>query len=105
MLLYSVQQYLCHVEIIKISGYEKDSYLVKSSCPRFGSGEAKGELLESIRGKDLYILVDVTNYSIEYSLYGRKVPMSPDDHYADLKRIIAACGGKARKITVIMIVR
>lgn len=87
---------------IAFSGYEKDSYLVKSSCPRFGSGEAKGELLESIRGKDLYILVDVTNYSIEYSLYGRKVPMSPDDHYADLKRIIAACGGKARKITVIM---
>ncbi|MGN0437387.1 MAG: ribose-phosphate pyrophosphokinase [Lachnospiraceae bacterium] len=87
---------------IAFSGYEKDSYLVKSSCPRFGSGEAKGELLESIRGKDLYILVDVTNYSIEYSLYGRKVPMSPDEHYADLKRVIAACGGKARKITVIM---
>ena len=87
---------------IAFSGYEKDSYLVKSSCPRFGSGEAKGELLESIRGKDLYILSDVTNYSIEYSLYGRKVPMSPDDHYADIKRIIAACGGKARKITVIM---
>lgn len=87
---------------IAFNGYEKDSYLVKSSCPRFGSGEAKGELLESIRGKDLYILVDVTNYSIEYSLYGRMVPMSPDDHYADIKRIIAACGGKARKITVIM---
>lgn len=87
---------------IAFQGYEMDSYLVKSACPRFGSGEAKGELLESVRGKDLYILVDVTNYSIEYSLYGRKCPMSPDDHYADLKRIIAACGGKARKITVIM---
>ena len=58
--------------------------------------------MESVRGKDLYILVDVTNYSIEYSLYGRNCPMSPDDHYADIKRVIAACGGKARKITVIM---
>ncbi len=87
---------------ISFNGYEKDSYLVQSKCPRFGSGEAKGELLESVRGKDLYILVDVTNYSIEYSLYGKQCPMSPDDHYADLKRVIAACGGKARKITVIM---
>ena len=87
---------------IAFNGYEKDSYLVKSSCPRFGSGEAKGELQESVRGKDLYILVDVTNYSIEYTVCGRKSPMSPDDHYADVKRIIAACGGKARKITVIM---
>lgn len=87
---------------IAFNGYEKDSYLVHSACPRFGSGEAKGELLESVRGKDLYILVDVTNYSIEYSMYGRNCPMSPDDHYADIKRIIAACGGKARKITVIM---
>lgn len=87
---------------IAFNGYEKESYLVSASCPRFGSGEAKGQLLESVRGKDLYILVDVTNYSIEYSLYGRACPMSPDDHYADIKRIIAACGGKARKITVIM---
>lgn len=87
---------------IAFNGYEKDSYLVSSACPRFGSGEAKGVLQESVRGKDLYILVDVTNYSIEYSLCGRSCPMSPDDHYADIKRIIAACGGKARKITVIM---
>ena len=87
---------------IAFNGYEKDSYLVKSACPRFGSGEAKGELLESVRGKDLYLLVDVTNYNITYNLYGQECPMSPDDHYADLKRIIAACGGKARKITVIM---
>ena len=87
---------------IAFNGYEKESYLVSSSCPRFGSGEAKGVLQESVRGKDLYILVDVTNYSIEYSLCGRSCPMSPDDHYADIKRIIAACGGKARKITVIM---
>ena len=87
---------------IAFNGYEKESYLVDSSCPRFGSGEAKGVLQESVRGKDLYILVDVTNYSIEYTLYGKQCPMSPDDHYADIKRIIAACGGKARKITVIM---
>lgn len=87
---------------IAFNGYEKDSYIVKSSCPRFGSGEAKGSISESIRGKDLYILVDVTNYSIEYSVCGRPSPMSPDDHYADVKRIIAACAGKARKITVIM---
>lgn len=87
---------------IAFNGYEKESYLVASACPRFGSGEAKGVLQESVRGKDLYILVDVTNYSIEYTLYGRKCPMSPDDHYADIKRILAACGGKARKITVIM---
>ena len=87
---------------IAFNGYEKDSYLVSSACPRFGSGEAKGVLQESVRGKDLFILVDVTNYSIEYSLCGRSCPMSPDDHYADIKRIIAACGGKARKITVIM---
>jgi len=87
---------------IAFNGYEKDSYIVKSSCPRFGSGEAKGSISESIRGKDLYILVDITNYSIEYSVCGRKSPMSPDDHYSDVKRIIAACAGKARKITVIM---
>ena len=87
---------------IAFNGYERESYLVRSACPRFGSGEAKGVLQESVRGKDLFILVDVTNYSIEYTLYGRSCPMSPDDHYADIKRIIAACGGKARKITVIM---
>lgn len=87
---------------IAFNGYEKESYLVASACPRFGSGEAKGVLQESVRGKDLYILVDVTNYSIEYTLYGRPCPMTPDDHYADIKRILAACGGKARKITVIM---
>ena len=60
---------------IAFNGYEKDSYLVKSVCPRFGSGEAKGELLESVRGKDLYLLVDVTNYNITYNLYGHECPM------------------------------
>ena len=80
----------------------KDSYIVDTKCSRFGSGEAKGTILDSIRGKDLYLLVDVTNYSIEYSLCGYKNRMSPDDHYSDLKRIITAAAGKARRINVIM---
>ena len=80
----------------------KDSYMVNTKCSRFGSGEAKGTILDSIRGKDLYLLVDVTNYSIEYSLCGHMNKMSPDDHYSDLKRIITAAAGKARRINVIM---
>ena len=80
----------------------KDSYIVNTKCSRFGSGEAKGTILDSIRGKDLYLLVDVTNYSIEYSLCGHMNKMSPDDHYSDLKRIITAAAGKARRINVIM---
>ena len=73
-----------------------------AKVPRFGSGEAKGQILESVRGTDLYLLVDVLNYSMTYSLCGNENHMSPDDHYQDLKRIIAAVGGKARRITVIM---
>ena len=84
------------------SSYEADSYLAKNSCPRFGSGEAKGMFGESIRGKDLFIMVDVCNYSLTYTVNGHINHMSPDDHYQDLKRIIAAVGGKARRITVIM---
>ena len=80
----------------------KDSYIVNTKCSRFGSGEAKGTILDSIRGKDLYLLVDVNNYSIEYSLCGHMNKMSPDDHYSDLKRIITAAAGKARRINVIM---
>ena len=75
---------------------------MNTKCSRFGSGEAKGTILDSIRGKDLYLLVDVTNYSIEYSLCGHMNKMSPDDHYSDLKRIITAAAGKARRINVIM---
>ena len=82
--------------------YHKDSYIIPVSTPRFGSGEAKCVINKSIRGLDLYILVDVTNWSLTYKLCGHENHMSPDDHYADLKRIIAACGGKARRITVIM---
>ena len=87
---------------LAFSGYKRDSYVVSASTPRFGSGEGKGVLNDSIRGYDLYIMVDVCNYSIEYSLCGTTNHMSPDDHYADLKRLIAAAGGKARRINVIM---
>ena len=83
-------------------GYERDSYIIQSQVPRFGSGEAKGIINESVRGDDIYILLDVCNYSLTYSLCGRENHMSPDDHFQDLKRIIAAVGGKARRITVIM---
>ena len=87
---------------LAFSGYKRDSYVVRASTPRFGSGEGKGVLNDSVRGYDLYIMVDVCNYSIEYSLCGNTNHMSPDDHYADLKRVIAAAGGKARRINVIM---
>ena len=87
---------------LAFSGYKRDSYVVSASTPRFGSGEGKGVLNDSVRGYDLYIMVDVCNYSIEYSLCGNTNHMSPDDHYADLNRVIAAAGGKARRINVIM---
>ncbi len=91
-----------HKDSLAFSGYQRNSYLLSAKVPRFGSGEAKGQILESVRGTDLYILVDVCNYSLTYSLCGHENHMSPDDHYQDLKRIIAAVGGKARRITVIM---
>lgn len=91
-----------HKSTIAFHGYERDSYLIESACPRFGSGEAKGVIRESVRGTDLYILVDVLNHSLEYKISGKPSPMSPDDHYQDLKRVIAALTGKARKLTVIM---
>ncbi len=78
------------------------SYLIRHRCPRLGSGESKGELLDSVRGKDLFIITDVCNPSITYQMYGFTNHMSPDDHYQDLKRMIAAANGKARRITVIM---
>lgn len=91
-----------HKDSLAFSGYQRDSYLLSTKVARFGSGEAKGMILESVRGCDLYLLVDVCNYSLTYSLCGHENHMSPDDHYQDLKRIIAAVGGKARRITVIM---
>lgn len=84
------------------AGYNRDSYLIDCACPRFGSGEAKGLIRESVRGEDLYLLVDVCNHSLTYKVCGHVNHMSPDDHYQDLKRLIAAVGGKARRITVIM---
>ena len=91
-----------HKGTLLFSEYEKDNYIIKSSISRFGSGEAKGTIEESVRGDDLYLLVDVCNYSMTYSLSGKINHMSPDDHFQDLKRIIAAIAGKARRINVIM---
>ena len=91
-----------HKESLAFAGYQRDSYILQAKVPRFGTGEAKGMILESVRGTDLYLLVDVANYSLTYSLCGHENHMSPDDHYQDLKRVIAAVGGKARRITVIM---
>ncbi len=91
-----------HKDSLAFSGYQRDSYILNAAVPRFGSGEAKGVIKESVRGSDLYLLVDVANYSLTYSLCGHENHMSPDDHFQDLKRIIAAVGGKARRITVIM---
>ena len=91
-----------HNEGVLYEGYDRDTYLIGSDLPRFGSGEAKGILRESVRGDDIYILVDVCNYSLTYSLAGQTNHMSPDDHYQNLKRIIAAIAGKARRINGIM---
>lgn len=91
-----------HKDSLAFSGYMRDSYILDAKISRFGSGEAKGVINESVRGTDLYLMVDVNNYSLTYSLCGIQNHMSPDDHYQDLKRIIAAVGGKARRITVIM---
>lgn len=87
---------------LSFRGYSEDTFLIESKCPRFGSGEAKGVINESVRGTDLFVMVDVCNYSLTYKVNGYINHMSPDDHYQDLKRIIAAVGGKARRITVIM---
>ena len=87
---------------IVFSGYHRDSYIIPSTISRFGSGEAKGTVDVSVRGDDLYLMVDVCNYSMTYSLFGKTNHMSPDDHFQDLKRIIAAIAGKARRLTVIM---
>lgn len=85
-----------------VPGRNRDSYLIQATCPRFGTGEGKGMLKESVRGYDIYIIVDVCAYNKTYKMYGREVQMSPDEHYQDLKRIIAAIGGKAKRVNVIM---
>ncbi len=93
-----------------LSGYHRDSYILDAEFPRFSTGEGKGVIHETIRGYDLFIISDCFNYSVTYKMYSLKdadgkplqVPMSPDDHFADLKRVISACAGKARRITVVM---
>ena len=91
-----------HKNTLSFSGYQRETFILEHKLPRFGSGEGKGVILESVRGDDLYLMVDVCNYSLTYSISGHKNHMSPDDHYQDLKRIIAAVEGKAKRITVIM---
>ena len=83
-------------------GAERQDFLIEVTCPRFGNGECKGMIKESIRGYDMYILCDPGAYNVEYQMFGQRVPMSPDEHFANLKRIIAAMGGKAKRVTVIM---
>mgnify|MGYP003300283755 CR=1 FL=1 len=83
-------------------GDDFETFVIPINCPRFGTGEAKAMVLHSIRTYDIYIIVDAFNYGVTYNMYGQEVPMSPDDHFQDLKRVISAMGGKAKRITVIM---
>ena len=100
----------CEDFVAQVDAYLKEwrpgeiegSYIVDSSCPRFGSGEGKGTVHQSLRGNDVYIICDVFNHGVTYKMYGKTVPMSPDEHFQDLKRVIGAIGGKARRISVIM---
>jgi len=91
-----------HKNDVVFTGYEKDNYLIDAKVPRFGSGEAKGVINESVRGTDMYVMVDVCNHSLTYNMCGYENHMSPDDHFQNLKRVIAAVGGKARRLNVIM---
>lgn len=91
-----------HRDTPAFHGYERDNYLTELSCPRFGSGEGKAVLHESIRGKDIFILADVCNHSLTYTVNGHQNHMSPDNIFQDIKRIIAAIAGKAHRITVVM---
>ena len=95
-----INQYL--VSWASGSFYSEDTFIVESDCPRFSSGDGKGIIKQSIRGDDLYIIIDVGNYDCDYKLFGMKNAMSPDDHFQDLKRIIQAAGGKAHRINVVM---
>ncbi len=95
-------QALEHQGSIAFYGYQRDTYLIDISNPRFGSGEGKAVINETVRGYDLYIVTDCFNYSVTYQMYGMTVPKSPDDHYADLKRVISAASSKAKRISVIM---
>lgn len=91
-----------HKDSLAYVGYNRPSYIIECNLPRFGTGEGKGVLSQSVRGMDLYLLADVVNYSKTYKMFNITNHMSPDDHYQNLKRVIASIGGKARRITVIM---
>ena len=91
-----------HKNSLAYIGYKSPTYIIDCNLPRFGTGEGKGVLSKSVRGMDLYLLADVVNYSETYKMFGITNHMSPDDHYQNLKRVIASIGGKARRITVIM---
>ncbi len=96
------EQAIEHQGSIAFFGYQRDSYLIDISNPRFGSGEGKAVINDTVRGYDLYIVTDCFNYSVTYNMYGMTVPKSPDDHFADLKRVISAASSKAKRISVIM---
>ena len=89
-------------EDLHYRGYDVDSYLLNCRCPRFGTGEAKAVINESVRGTDIYVMVDVMNYSIPYTVSGYTNHMSPDDHFQDLKRIVGACVSTAHRVNVVM---
>ena len=99
----------CEKFVSQVDKYLKEwretdqTFVAKHECPRFGTGEAKCVINETLRGDDVYIITDCFNYNVTYKMYGMTVPMSPDDHYSDLKRVVAAIAGKARRITVIML--
>ena len=96
------EQAAAHKENIAFYGYQRDTYLIDTTIARFGSGEGKAVINDTIRGYDLYIVVDCFNYSVKYNMYGMEVPKSPDDHFSDLKRVISAASSKAKRINVIM---
>ena len=99
---YEQQAALEDTPLFSLMGYNRHDFLIDASCPRFGTGEGKGMIRTSVRGYDVFILCDIGAYNVTYNMYGQRVPMSPDDHYQDLKRIIAAIGGRAKRINVIM---
>lgn len=93
---------LDHADDYSVLGYRSGTYILDTVCPRFGTGEGKGIIQQTVRGLDVYIFADIMNYSLTYKMFGQENHMSPDDHYADLKRIIAACGSKPKRITVFL---
>ena len=99
---YEQQEALEDMPLYTQMGANRENFLIEAKCPRFGTGEGKAIIKDSVRGYDIYILCDPGAYNVKYKMYGVEVPMSPDDHYQDLKRIIAAIGGKAKRVNVIM---